>query len=66
MTIEARLAELGIVLPEPAAPVAAYVPVVLMPLIAGVPIRMRLRWITLPLMRKVSDSKTEAAPTTAL
>ena len=28
MTIEARLAELGIVLPEPAAPVAAYVPVV--------------------------------------
>ncbi|MET0271218.1 MAG: RidA family protein [Sphingomonas sp.] len=29
MTIEARLAELGIVLPEPAAPVAAYVPVVL-------------------------------------
>ena len=29
MTIEARLAELGIVLPEPAAPVAAYVPVVI-------------------------------------
>jgi len=28
MSIEARLAELGIVLPEPAAPVAAYVPVV--------------------------------------
>lgn len=29
MSIEAKLAELGIVLPEPAAPVAAYVPVVL-------------------------------------
>ena len=29
MTIEARLAELGITLPEPAAPVAAYVPVVI-------------------------------------
>ena len=29
MTIESRLAELGIVLPEPAAPVAAYVPTVL-------------------------------------
>ncbi|MFN3516474.1 MAG: RidA family protein [Novosphingobium sp.] len=29
MTIDARLAELGIVLPEPAAPVAAYVPVVI-------------------------------------
>src|SRR3569833_1229018 len=29
MTIEARHAELGIVLPEPAAPVAAYVPVVI-------------------------------------
>jgi enamine deaminase RidA (YjgF/YER057c/UK114 family) len=29
MSIEARLAELGIVLPEPAAPVAAYVPVVI-------------------------------------
>lgn len=28
MTIEARLAELGIILPEAAAPVAAYVPVV--------------------------------------
>lgn len=28
MSIEARLAELGIALPEPAAPVAAYVPVV--------------------------------------
>ena len=28
MSIEARLAELGIVLPEPAAPVASYVPVV--------------------------------------
>ena len=28
MTIEARLAELGLTLPEPAAPVAAYVPVV--------------------------------------
>ncbi|MEQ1542964.1 MAG: RidA family protein [Novosphingobium sp.] len=28
MSIETRLAELGIVLPEPAAPVAAYVPVV--------------------------------------
>lgn len=28
MTIEARLAELGITLPEPAAPVASYVPVV--------------------------------------
>ena len=28
MSIEARLAELGITLPEPAAPVAAYVPVV--------------------------------------
>ncbi|MBV7265799.1 RidA family protein [Erythrobacter ani] len=28
MTIEARLEELGIVLPEPAAPVASYVPVV--------------------------------------
>lgn len=28
MSVEARLAELGIVLPEPAAPVAAYVPVV--------------------------------------
>lgn len=28
MSIEQRLAELGIVLPEPAAPVAAYVPVV--------------------------------------
>ena len=28
MTIEARLEELGITLPEPAAPVAAYVPVV--------------------------------------
>jgi enamine deaminase RidA (YjgF/YER057c/UK114 family) len=28
MSIEARLAELGIVLPEPAAPVAAYVPAV--------------------------------------
>ncbi|NCU10651.1 MAG: RidA family protein [Sphingomonadaceae bacterium] len=28
MSIDARLAELGIVLPEPAAPVAAYVPVV--------------------------------------
>ncbi len=29
MSIEARLAELGIALPEPAAPVAAYVPVVI-------------------------------------
>ena len=29
MSIEARLAELGIILPEPAAPVAAYVPVVI-------------------------------------
>src|SRR5688572_20505123 len=29
MTIETRLAELGIALPEPAAPVAAYVPTVL-------------------------------------
>lgn len=29
MSIEAKLAELGIVLPEPAAPVAAYVPVVI-------------------------------------
>lgn len=29
MSIEARLSELGIVLPEPAAPVAAYVPVVI-------------------------------------
>lgn len=29
MTIDARLSELGIVLPEPAAPVAAYVPVVI-------------------------------------
>lgn len=29
MSIETRLAELGIVLPEPAAPVAAYVPVVI-------------------------------------
>ncbi len=29
MTIETRLAELGITLPEPAAPVAAYVPVVI-------------------------------------
>ena len=29
MSIEARLAELGVVLPEPAAPVAAYVPVVI-------------------------------------
>ena len=29
MNIEARLAELGITLPEPAAPVAAYVPVVI-------------------------------------
>lgn len=29
MSIEARLAELGIVLPAPAAPVAAYVPVVI-------------------------------------
>jgi len=29
MSIEARLAELGLVLPEPAAPVAAYVPVVM-------------------------------------
>jgi enamine deaminase RidA (YjgF/YER057c/UK114 family) len=29
MSIDARLAELGIVLPEPAAPVAAYVPVVI-------------------------------------
>lgn len=29
MTIEARLAELGITLPEPAAPVASYVPVVI-------------------------------------
>lgn len=28
MSIEAKLAELGLVLPEPAAPVAAYVPVV--------------------------------------
>ena len=28
MTIEAKLAELGLTLPEPAAPVAAYVPVV--------------------------------------
>ena len=28
MSIESKLAELGIVLPEPAAPVAAYVPVV--------------------------------------
>ena len=28
MSVEARLAELGIVLPEPAAPVASYVPVV--------------------------------------
>ncbi len=28
MSIEAKLAELGIILPEPAAPVAAYVPVV--------------------------------------
>ena len=29
MSIEARLAELGIVLPQPAAPVASYVPVVI-------------------------------------
>ncbi len=29
MSIDARLAELGIALPEPAAPVAAYVPVVI-------------------------------------
>ena len=29
MSVEARLAELGITLPEPAAPVAAYVPVVI-------------------------------------
>ncbi|HCF24607.1 MULTISPECIES: RidA family protein [unclassified Novosphingobium] len=29
MSIETRLAELGIILPEPAAPVAAYVPVVI-------------------------------------
>jgi enamine deaminase RidA (YjgF/YER057c/UK114 family) len=29
MSIDAKLAELGIVLPEPAAPVAAYVPVVI-------------------------------------
>lgn len=29
MTIEAKLAELGLTLPEPAAPVAAYVPVVI-------------------------------------
>lgn len=29
MSIEAKLAELGIILPEPAAPVAAYVPVVI-------------------------------------
>lgn len=29
MTVESRLAELGITLPEPAAPVAAYVPVVI-------------------------------------
>jgi enamine deaminase RidA (YjgF/YER057c/UK114 family) len=28
MSIEAKLAELGLTLPEPAAPVAAYVPVV--------------------------------------
>ena len=28
MTVEAKLAELGLTLPEPAAPVAAYVPVV--------------------------------------
>ena len=29
MTVEARLAELGLTLPQPAAPVAAYVPVVI-------------------------------------
>ncbi|MEQ1641738.1 MAG: RidA family protein, partial [Novosphingobium sp.] len=29
MSIDAKLAELGIVLPEPAAPVAAYIPVVI-------------------------------------
>jgi enamine deaminase RidA (YjgF/YER057c/UK114 family) len=29
MSIEAKMAELGIILPEPAAPVAAYVPVVI-------------------------------------
>ena len=29
MTVEAKLAELGLTLPEPAAPVAAYVPVVI-------------------------------------
>jgi len=36
MTIEARLTELGITLPEAAAPVAAYVPVVVMGKIAHV------------------------------
>ncbi len=50
--IEARLAELGLVLPEPAAPVAAYVPVVLagglahvsgqLPFIDGVLVKGRL------------------------
>jgi enamine deaminase RidA (YjgF/YER057c/UK114 family) len=50
--IEARLAELGLVLPEPAAPVAAYVPVVIagglahvsgqLPFIDGVLVKGRL------------------------
>ncbi|WP_324740583.1 RidA family protein [Tsuneonella sp. CC-YZS046] len=52
MSIEARLAELGITLPEPAAPLAAYVPVVVhgglahvsgqLPSIGGQPVTGRL------------------------
>jgi enamine deaminase RidA (YjgF/YER057c/UK114 family) len=52
MSIDARLAELGIVLPEPAAPVAAYVPAVLaggllhisgqLPFVAGALVKGRL------------------------
>ena len=36
MTVEAKLAELGLTLPQPAAPVAAYVPVVVANLLAHV------------------------------
>jgi len=52
MNIEARLAELGIVLPQPAAPIAAYVPVVVagglahvsgqLPFVAGELVKGRL------------------------
>ena len=52
MTIETRLAELGLVLPQPAAPIAAYVPVVVagglahvsgqLPFVAGELVKGRL------------------------